>query len=541
MKIKSFLFLLFIFCALSQVVDGQEEVKPDCFRIYLADKQGTPYTVSDPTAFLSSRAIEKRMRFHIQITEEDLPVSPSYLNSVLSISPDLRIIAISKWLNTVTVFCPDPAAVERVIALPFVDSLVGVGTIASLEYLAKQDLPRESLSQKEDSHGSAMVQIGMHNGQYLHEKGYRGEGMLIAVLDAGWDGFNSIPFFSEMYENGQLTGVRDLDPFNNNIYSGHQHGTNVTGVMALNEPGFLIGTAPMASYFFIRSEVNWTEQHFEEDLMVTGFELADSLGADVINASLGYTSFPNYPYQHWTPRQSDGKWSVSSQAASLLADKGIIHVNAAGNSGSDEWGYIGRPADATDILTVAAINEDSTRAAFSSFGYSADGRVKPDVAALGVTVATVSADGFPAFYNGTSLASPIIAGLTACLWQALPHKTPGEIITLIKECCHLYHNPNPELGYGIPNFELALSSQEPLKIHSIRHTNPVTSFLGIENQNLDIKQIAIYDMQGKLIYSQEQSNDTFLMIDTKSWVLGMYIGVATMKDGSQHTFKMSKQ
>ncbi|MDR2980073.1 MAG: S8 family peptidase [Bacteroidales bacterium] len=533
-------FLLFLLFS-----TGSAQQEPDCFRIYLSDKVGTPYTTENPNAFLSERAVSKRIRFQISITEQDLPVNPTYVDSIQAVSSEIRVIAVSKWLNTVTVFCPNAGDLAQITVFSFVDSVKGVGSIAHLKEAAvmssKSDLETASPStQAKYNYGWGDFQISLVNGQYIHNEGFSGEGMLIAVLDAGWNGFDNIDYFSHLFETGQLVGVRDLDPFNDNVFSGHQHGCNVTAVMAMNSPGLFVGTAPEASYFFIRSEVNWTEQHFEEDLMVTGFELADSIGADVINASLGYTDFPDYYYQRWTPQQSDGRTSVSSQAASLLAGKGIILVNAAGNKGEAEWTYIARPADATDILTVGALFTDSTRASFSSFGYSADGRVKPDVCALGVYVSSISEDGYVDFYNGTSLASPIMAGLTACLWQGMPDKTPLELMALIRESCHLYHNPNSELGYGIPNFNLFPASITTFENSAIRYTNPVTSLLIIENPDLTIQHIEIYDIQGKMIYTGETSN-TQLTIDTSNWKAGIYIGFAAMKAHKMGRMKVVKK
>lgn len=536
-----FFFLLII---LFPTLSAQEE--PDCFRIYLADKAESIYTIDNPHAFLSQRAIAKRTRFQIPITIEDLPVNQNYKDTILSISPDISIIATSKWLNTITLFYPDPVELEQIASFSFVDSIVPVGSISHLELNktlnAKLGLNKgcSFIPAKNSEYGFAETQICMHNGHLLHEQGYRGEGILIAVLDAGWLGFDTISFFENLYRNGQILGVRDLDPFHENVYTGHQHGTNVTAVMAANSPDFIVGTAPESSYFLIRSEVNWTEQHFEEDLMVMGFELADSLGADVINASLGYTDFSDYPFQRWSTQQSDGRQSVSSRAASLLASKGIIHVNSAGNNGNDDWLYIARPADATDILSVGALYPDSLRAEFSSFGYSADGRVKPDVAALGINVATISMYGDLAFYNGTSLAAPIITGLTACLWQALPHKSPVEIMQLIRENSHLYHHPNAELGYGIPNFALILSSISVSETRDIRFTNPIRTHLGVENYNFDMKKIHIYDLQGKLIYSDDSVQDDYLLINAINWESGVYIGVATLGSHSRKSFKIVK-
>lgn len=538
------IFFIFLFSIFVPALYAQEE--PDCFRIYLSDKEGSVYSIEEPQAFLSQRAMAKRARFQIPVTIEDLPVSQNYKDSILSISPDVSIIAVSKWLNTVTIFYPNPVELEQIAAYSFVDSIIPVGSIDHLD-LSKTvsgklelDKGTSPISAKNSEYGYAETQISMLNGHYLHERGYRGEGMLIAVLDAGWFRFNTIPYFEHLYNNGQILGTRDLDPFNDNVYTDHEHGTNVTAVMAVNSPNFIMGTAPEASYFLIRSEANWTEQHFEEDLMVMGFELADSLGADVINASLGYTDFADYPFQRWSSQQSDGRQSVSSLAASLLASKGIILVNSAGNKGDSEWLYIARPADATDILAVGAVYADSTRAEFSSFGYSADGRVKPDVSALGVNVATISMFGNLAFHDGTSLAAPIISGLTACLWQAFPNKSPLEIMQLIRESSHLYHNPNPELGYGIPNFATSLLSISTPEPRDIRFTNPISTHLGVENYNFDMKELRIYDIRGKLIYFDDFLRDDYLLINATNWKSGVYIGVATMGDHSRKSFKIVK-
>ena len=300
----------------------------------------------------------------------------------------------------------------------------------------------------ESFYGSTEFQIKKLNGHKLHEAGYHGEAMMIAVLDGGFMNVDRIPAFHQI----QLAGVADfVSPRSQNVFKEMEHGTMVLSTMATNMPNIYIGTAPEASYLLIRTETGATESMAEEDYWAAGVEYADSVGADIINSSLGYTTFDDKKTSH-IYADLDGKTALISRTASMLAGKGIILVNSAGNSGNGTWKKIGVPADAYDILAVGAVTKNKVNTVFSSVGPSADGRVKPDVMACGNACSVIRGDGKLGKANGTSFASPLTCGMVACLWQALPDKTALEIMDIVRRSAHQYNVPDNIFGYGIPDF-----------------------------------------------------------------------------------------
>ena len=314
----------------------------------------------------------------------------------------------------------------------------------------------------------AAHQIEMLNGLRLHEAGLTGKGMVIAILDGGFQNYDRIPAL----QHARVLGVRDfVEPagqtgstnYTSNTNpvgkSFHQidHGTRVFSAMAAYAPEVMIGTAPDASYWLLRSEDPATEQPVEEDFWTMAAEFADSVGVDVINSSLGYHQYddglPSYRL-----RDLDGRTAFISRTASMLARKGIVHCNSAGNSGIGEWKKIGVPADAPDILTVGAVDKKGVLAAFSSIGPSQDGRVKPDVVALGHNTTLISGRGTLVHDMGTSFSTPVTCGMVTCLWQGLRQLTALQIIELVRQSADQYDAPNNIYGYGLPDFWKAYQS-----------------------------------------------------------------------------------
>jgi serine protease AprX len=297
-------------------------------------------------------------------------------------------------------------------------------------------------------YGKAQRQIEMLNGQKLHQAGFQGQGMLIAIIDGGFMNADKIP----LLKNVNVAGSRDcVYPYTANVYDLLDHGTMVLSTMGASIDSFFVGTAPRATYYLLRSEDGRTENLCEEDWWAQAAEVADSLGADVVNSSLGYTRFDDARASH-TYREQDGRTALISRTASLMARKGMVLVNSAGNEGSGSWKRINFPGDADNILTVAALKEDSVNAPFSSVGPSIDGRVKPDVSAMGYMSTVIRGAGTVTVASGTSFSSPELCGMVACLWQALPNKTATEIIDLVRRAGDRYQWPDNVFGYGIPDF-----------------------------------------------------------------------------------------
>jgi subtilisin family serine protease len=539
---------------------------PTCYRVYLSDKNNSPYSINNPSEFLSQRAIDKRARFNIPITEQDLPINPQYKQQILALHPQMQPLAVSKWMNTFTVYCPDSTIIPQIESLPFVDSILAVGVYQLHDMPIGQAVSDNQIpivhnittpSKDTLDYGAGFNQIALHNGHLLHAEGFHGEGMLIAVIDAGWLQVEESPYYQDLVDNNRYGGKFILIPnlVDTLFAGGHEgsHGTDVTSVMAANTPGELIGTAPAASYAFIHTEWVGSEELVEEDFWANGAEIADSIGADVVNSSLTYySSHFDFPQVNFTYAELDGNHSVASRCASILSEKGVVVCVIAGNSGSN---YIGHPADAIDILCVGGFSiycvgtNIYDTSSYGSHGPTYDGRVKPDVIALANDVFCCSPP--PPHLNdwftseaGTSFSCPIIAGLSACLWQAMPGYTSSEIMQIIRESSHLYNNPNPDFGYGIPDFykayttHVGISDYKPLTL-SI-YPNPVTDQLHIANPNGNIQTVTIYNASGQLVLQTAVSSSPILEINVSSLPNGFYIGTATLNNHQTATFKFIK-
>ena len=423
------------------------------YRIGLKDKQHSPYTLQNPQQFLSPRSIARRQAQHLALDSTDLPVTPAYVQAIRD--KGIEVIGMSKWNNTVLVRVHTQRALRKLDGLPFIRYRMKVMTAPDSIDERRRTNYMKSLNEWSETYnnayGATEKQIESLHGDDLHNVGFKGGGKMIAVFDGGFMNADRIPAL----HNIKLGGLRDfVYPPSNDIFQEMDHGTMVLSAMAVNEPGFYIGTAPEATYVLVRCEDERTENLVEEDYWAEAAEYADSLGVDIVNSSLGYHDFDDKSMSHLYIQQ-DGEQTLISHTASMMAGKGIVVVNSAGNDGMGTWKKINFPADAKDILTVGAVNMNGVNAPFSSIGPTADGRVKPDVMAFGSPVAVLSGRGSIISDMGTSFSSPLIAGLVACLWQALPDKTAKEIIDLVRSSGNRSLNPDNIYGYGIPDFWLA--------------------------------------------------------------------------------------
>ena len=420
------------------------------FRLALTDKAFSPYSLDNPKEFLSERSICRRERQNIAIDSTDLPVSPQYLKIIGQ--QNVQIIGQSKWNNSVLVITNDSSCVTALSSLPFVRKVKLVYTTPDSISPVKRSILKEFLnpwdSVPSNLYGSTEKQIEMLNGIKLHEAGFRGKGKLIAVVDGGFMNVDRIKSFY----NVRIYGTKDfVNPRVGEFYSTSDHGTKTFSAMAVNRPHVYVGTAPDAAYLLARSENVQTESSAEEDYWAEAVEWADSIGADIISSSLGYHAFDD-KRNDYCYRQQDGLTAFISCTASRLAKKGIILVNSAGNDGMRSWKRINFPGDARDILTVGAVDANGENASFSSIGPTADGRIKPDLMAQGSPTAVIDGKGNISHDMGTSFSTPLVAGLVACLWQALPEKNAFQIIQLVKDSGSNASNPDNIYGYGIPDF-----------------------------------------------------------------------------------------
>jgi hypothetical protein len=451
--IRTILFLLsFFVCAFAHA--QQEEAW-----VYLSEKTNTEAYFDNPLTMLSQRALDRRIRQGIPLDVRDVPLDAVTVSEVSNTS-GVTLMAKSKWLNALHV-----RGTKTAIA-----SLSNLSGVASIAYgdnrHNKSKLAIKGKRQKLENvnegvlldFGAAANQIEMLHGDVLHAQGFQGEGLQISILDAGFKGVETFAAFSKLndnnFDNGEILGGYDYVNRSGDFYqdTGSEHGLSVLSTIAADIEGQFLGTAPKAQFYLFVTEDPPNETPLEESLWVEAAEKSDSLGVDIINTSLGYTTFDESRYDY-TYSDMDGETTFISRGAEIAVAKGIFVVVSAGNSGNSSWEYIGAPADAPSVLTVGAVDAQEESAYFSSYGPTADGRVKPDVLAQGLNAYAINSSGNISPSNGTSFSAPIITGLVACLWQACPSLTVAELRQAIKESADLFTMPTAHRGYGIPNFE----------------------------------------------------------------------------------------
>ncbi len=526
MRIKKTLF--FIIISFSSF--AQQDSITYKYWVEFTDKYNSNFSVNNPELFLSQRAIERRVRQNIPIKIQDLPINNWYVDSIINLGFD--VLNRSKWFNGIMLSTNDSNLVDN-INFSFVKSTFSFGRWNRNKSNQRTNSKFENDFNKSD-YGDTYNQLQMLKGNILHNRNLKGEGKVIAVLDAGFSKANEMDAFKKLFDEDRILGSWDFVAQEESVFEDHSHGMMVLSTMGAENKGQIIGTSPNASFWLLRSEDGDTENLIEEYNWLCAAEFADSVGADIINSSLGYTTFDDVNQNH-TYSDMDGKTTPVSIAANLASRKGMIVVNSAGNSGSSSWHYIGAPADADSILSVGAVDENRGFAWFSSYGPSIDGRIKPTVVAQGKNTIVATSDNGILAGNGTSFSSPVIAGMTACLWQAHPNRTNIEIINAIILSAHLHENPNDSLGYGLPNFALA----DLLLMESKDHTssgiiavvpNPISknSHLYIYVANMDVMSIEVYDIKGNRINYKTfsilpQTNNQINLSFLRNNAVGVYL------------------
>jgi subtilisin family serine protease len=436
------------------------EAQTNRYMVFFKNKTATPYSISNPQSFLSQRAIDRRLKQGISIAEQDLPVHPNYVQGVRGTGAD--VFFQTRWLNGVLVQC-DQSLVTTLSALAFVDH---VEFVAPGERLTNNGGRRKvnlksKAAKASDVTQTQLEQLGIDD---MHQQGFHGEGLIIGIFDAGFLGVDVVTPFSSVISEGRINlDVSQDFVFNSgDVFQYDDHGTEVFSVIAALQSGVFTGGAYKAKYQLYVTEDVPTEYRIEEYNWLFAAERADSAGVDVINSSLGYNDFDD-DNMDYTQAALDGKTAVTTRAAQLLADRGVLIVCSAGNEGNNGWQIITAPADAIDVLAVASVDANGIRSASSSRGPSADGRIKPDVAAMGVGTSVVLPNGSIGTANGTSLASPLITSFAAGVWQKFPQLTNKEIMMLIRRSGSLASSPNNLLGHGIPDFNSAQTYLETLE------------------------------------------------------------------------------
>ncbi len=433
--------------------------------IRLKDKGSSPYALNNPSQYLTARAIARRTRYGIAIDSTDLPVTPRYVDSI-RLAGAVTILNTSKWLNQVAIQTSDAAALAKINAFSFVQGSNPVATrptqqlnqkLESVNQSNTSNLSPLNITADHYNYGQSYAQVHIHNGEFLHNRGFRGQGMHMAVMDAGFQNYLTMPTFDSVRSTGQILATWDFVMGNASVNEDNAHGTNCFSTIAANMPGIFVGTAPKTSFYLYRTEDAATEYPVEEQNWAAAAERADSLGVDVCSVSLGYNTFDNAVF-NYTYSNMDGNTTMIAKAADVAAKKGMLIVVAAGNSGNGSWKYIISPADADSVLAVGAVNTSGAVAGFSSYGPSSDGQIKPSVAAVGwnAVVANTS-NGMPVFSNGTSFACPNMAGLATCLWQAFPEVSNMTIINTLQQVSNRFANPDDRSGYGVPDLKKAFA------------------------------------------------------------------------------------
>lgn len=475
--------------------NAQFRIAPGKYWIQFADKANNEYSLDNPHEFLSQRAIERRKRYNIKYSQTDLPVTKKYLDSLKTLG--LEVLNVSKWFNGAIVKTTDTLLLDTIRNISF------IGDFEIKKRSVKQNVPklqrnrqvilnRNSVENTYNhyDYGNSENQITLSNGQVLHAKGFNGKGMQIAVIDAGFYKVNELDGFDSLWYNNQILGTRDFVKGKNKpvSFGTSTHGMQVLSAIAGNIPGALVGTAPKASFYLLRSEDGMSENIIEEFNWAVAAEYADSLGVDVINTSLGYSTFDDETVNH-KYEDLDGRTTVVSRAAVMCARKGILVCASAGNEGNDPWKYISAPADADSILTVGSVDYQGNYSAFSSVGPTADWRTKPNVMAKGSATTVQSAIGGVTVSYGTSFSSPVMAGMVTSLWQAFPEVNNIKLIKTIEMFSSRYENPSPTMGHGIPDFAKIYLYLEANRQVSFEENKPYKVF---PNPSIGVFNISFY-------------------------------------------------
>lgn len=464
--------------------------------VYFADKNSSPYKISEPEKFLSPRAISRRIEQEIPITQDDFPVNPSYVQQLISAGTEVYYT--SRWFNCALIQA-SPEVASSLPALSFVSKVEFVAPGARLS----SGRTKSSKNRKQTGGAEATQrQLGMVGIDDMQAEDVLGQGVLVAILDAGFDGVDTAEPFQHLYKNKQIADVHDFVQNTKNVYRYDDHGTEVFSVIAANSDAFTGGAYNATFQLYVTEDVP-TEYRVEEYNWLFAAERADSTGADVITSSLGYNTFDDKSMDYDKTTDLNGNVAVISKAASIALARGIVVICSGGNEAGNSWKTITPPADVDGIIAVGAITSQGTRSAFSSTGPSSDGRIKPDVVVLGSGVSVVRSNGTNGFTSGTSVAAPIVTSLVVGLIQKFPDIDPNTIAHTVITTSDRSDHPDNAYGYGIPNYNRAKAALEgllPLEEITV-YPNPTdTGKFSVRFKTSGITAtIIIYDLNGKIL------------------------------------------
>ncbi len=518
----------------------------DLVLIKFSDKPSSQTYFDNPILMLSQKALDRREKYNIELNMQDVPVETSYVTQIeaLGIEP----IAVSKWFNGVFAWCT-AGQISQAEALGFVSEVETFvqnkfktsnnGPIAD-KFNLPNEIPQGSDGILDFVYGATETQVTQLNLDYLHNLGFTGDGITIAVLDNGFPGVNTEEGFAYIRNNGQIKGGYNFIDNNEQFYERGTHGTVVLSTIGGYLENQFVGTAIDADFYLFITENTDHELPDEEVNWIEAAERADSIGVDVINTSLGYNEFddPRYDY---TYEDMDGQTTFITRGAQIAAEKGIMVVNSAGNSGSDPWHFITAPADGVDVFTIGAVRANGQAASFSSYGPTFDGRIKPDVDALGSGAAIIRPNGEIDEGSGTSFSSPIMAGAMACFIQAFPETVPMVMRQKVRESGHLFQNPTTQLGYGIPDFgeayEDMMAVQDFIEASQVTiYPNPTSGIVNIQSEKA-IRQIQLISMEGKIVRRYDAVN----RLNIQELPKGVYVLKVQLENGEMNVQKLIKK
>ena len=545
------------------------------FIIRFKDKNGSAYSISNPSAYLSAAAIARRNRYKINIDSTDLPVNAAYLDSIKKV-PKVSMLNVSKWFNQVCIKVTDttslagtlaainafsfvkntnPIAARMIQSLPLVKPAAfdEYASFAPLKLNETQSTSGFTGIQDYYNYGSNSAQVHIHEGEYLHNLGFHGEGITIAILDAGFLNYKANPAFDSIRNQNQILGTWDYVAVEESVNEDHPHGAYCLSTIAANEPGKIVGTAPKAKFWLLRTEDAATEYPVEEENWVAAAEFADSVGADMISSSLGYENFDNASF-NLSYAQRDGKTALVSIGAGLAVKKGILVTNSAGNSGgaTDDTKYVICPADADSVLTIGATDVNGAIAYFSCYGPNGAGHLKPNVVSVGYNAVLANVNsGLPFTASGTSFSNPNLCGLVACLWQAYPEFSNMQIIDAVQRSSSKYTNPDFHFGYGIPDMRIAyqyLQQQRTIKNYQqILGSSWIKAFPVPFGDNFSVllkaplsghSSLRLIDMSGKTIETKEteiQQDNMYTISFDKLKIISRGVYTIQYTDGKNKT------
>ncbi len=522
-----FYFLLFTIISHTVAAEGNR------YMVFFSDKNGSEYSLDIPQAFLSERSLERRVKQNISISINDLPVSSDYLNTLKNLD-GVNVFFTTKWMNGALVETEENI-LPTISNLPFVSSIEYVAPGVKLSTAVNNG--RKSKTGRQYETSTTEVESDAQNKfigvDQMHQMEYKGQGILIAIFDSGFKFVDESPFFQHVFDNDMLLGYRDFLRNTNDVFQYDSHGSKVISCISAFAEGIYSGTAPESDLVLCVTEDVSSEYRIEEYNWLFAAEYADSLGADIINSSVGYSYFGDETMDY-TYEDLDGKTTVITRAATTAAAKGMLVVSSVGNEGNSSWTYLNAPADADSILSIGAVTYDGVKSNFSSYGPTSDGRIKPDISALGSWVRVVYESDI-SYANGTSFSTPMVAGLAAGFWQAFPELTNMEVIEYLKMTASQANEPDTLIGYGIPNFMRAYNqariNEGEIEDKFVVFPNPVTNkriiYLYPENINDDnFVSLAFFDLKGSQLSNKQiqlSGKNEMLEIDVSFLTPGTYI------------------